>query len=51
MPKKPYSVAQITNMVGEVDVLLAHGTTVLEVGRGFGVSEQNDYRCRPIALG
>jgi len=46
MPRKRFSVEQIINLMREADVLLAQGQTVLEVCRGFGISEQSYYRWR-----
>ena len=43
MPRRRFSVDQIINLMREADVLLAQGQTVLEVCRGFGVSEQSYY--------
>ena len=46
MPKQNYAVEQIIMKLREVEVLCAHGKTMVESVRQIGVSEQTYYRWR-----
>lgn len=46
MSRKNYKPEQIIGMLREAEVRLSQGTTVGELCRGFGISEQSYYRWR-----
>jgi len=46
MGRKRFTAEQIINMLREAEVLLNQGSTVGEVCRKLGISEQTYYRCR-----
>ena len=46
MPRKRFTIEQITNHLREAEVLLSQGRSVGEVCRQIGVSEQSYYRWR-----
>ena len=46
MSRKRYTPEQIIGMLREAEVRLAQGQSVGEICRGFGVSDQSDYRWR-----
>ncbi len=46
MKKKGFTPEQIINMLREAEVLLAQGSTAIEVARKLGITEQTYYRWR-----
>ena len=46
MARKRYSSEQIISMLREAEVLLNKGSTVIQVSRKLGISEQTYYRWR-----
>jgi putative transposase len=46
MPRKSYTVEQVTSRLREAEVLLGQGQTVGDVCRSFNITEQTYYRWR-----
>ena len=46
MPKWKHTAEEIINKLKEAEVIIASGSTVVEVARSIGVSEQTFYRWR-----
>ena len=46
MPKWKHTSEEIINKLREAEVIIASGSTVVEVARSIGVSEQTFYRWR-----
>ena len=51
MARKRYSSEQIISMLREAEVLLNKGSSVIEVSRKLGISEQTYYRWRKSYVG
>lgn len=46
MKKKAFTAEQVITMLREAEVLLSEGSTVIEVARKLGITEQTYYRWR-----
>jgi len=46
MKKKAFTAEQVITMLREAEVLLSQGSTVIEVARKLGITEQTYYRWR-----